>query len=116
MVKKSQQTDDVYVALMRDAVDAIKSYSRGGAKKFYKDELMQDAICYRLGVLGEAASRVSVRTRKTLGKVPWKNVIQNRQLPLHPSAPASLRQAWESVIELVPQVRDALDLHGSKST
>lgn len=113
--KEPRLTDDVYVALMRDAVNAIKSYARSGTKKFYKDELMQDAICYRLGVLGEAASRVSARTRKVLGDVPWKGIIQYRQLPLYPSTPASLRQAWKGVTELVPQCESVLDRRRSKS-
>ncbi len=116
VVKRSQETDDVYMALMRDAVKAIKSYTRGGAKKFYKDQLVQDAVIYRLGLLGEAASRVSARTRKVLNDVPWKIVIQNRQFPLHPSTPASLRQAWKSVTNLVPRAQHVLDLHGREST
>lgn len=113
-MKKSRQADYVHLAVMRDAVSAIKSYTRGGARKFYKAKLVQDAVIYQLGLLGEAASRVNVSTRRVLDDVPWKSVIQNRQYRVHPLAAVSLREVWKTVSKLVPQIGITLNRHSAR--
>jgi uncharacterized protein with HEPN domain len=84
--------DSLYLAHILDAVERILSYAGEGEAAFRKDLRTQDAIIRNLQVMGEAAKKVSVRTREDHPGVPWKDITWNarpggsrlfRRLPRH---------------------------------
>lgn len=112
-MKKSPLSDAVYLAHIREAIKAIKNYTKPGEASFYKDPMMQDAICRQLGIMGEAANKISVSTRKALNDMPWDNLIKNRNFLIHVYHAVSLPIVWKTAIKFVPEVGIALLKHKS---
>lgn len=80
-MKKSPLGDYAYLAHMRDAIKTIKSYTRQGEGAFFKSQLLQDGVCRQLGIMGEAANKISAITRKKLDGMPWNEVDRKSKLP-----------------------------------
>lgn len=110
-MKKLPLGDAVYLAHIREAIKAIKNYTKPGEALFYKDPMMQDAICRQLGIMGEAANKISVPTRKALNDVPWDGLIKNRNFLIHVYHAVSLPLVWKTAIKFVPEVGAALLKH-----
>jgi uncharacterized protein with HEPN domain len=74
---------------------------------FGKDLRTQDAILRNLQVMGEAAKKVSVRTREDHPGVPWKDIAGMRD----PRGPRLFRRlldiAWDVVENHLPPLRES---------
>jgi hypothetical protein len=55
--------DCVYLLHIRDAVNRIFEYSKGGAEEFLRDTKTQDAVVRNLKIIGEAVKHISERLR-----------------------------------------------------
>ena len=51
--------DSVYLLHIRDAVNRIFEYSKGGAEEFLRDTKTQDAVVRNLEIIGEAVKHIS---------------------------------------------------------
>lgn len=110
-MKKSPLGDYAYLAHMHDAIKTIKSYTRPGEGAFFKSQLLQDGVCRQLGIMGEAANKVSAVTRKKLDGMPWNEVIGNRNFLIHAYFAVSLPMVWKNATQLVSEVEAVLDKH-----
>jgi len=61
----------VYLLHIRDALDSIAVYTRGGKKAFLADPMIQDAVIYKLAVIGEAVKRLPPAFRDRYQDIPW---------------------------------------------
>lgn len=110
-MKRSPVGDYARIAHIRDAIKAISKYTEHSKDTFFKNTMLQDAICRQLEIVGEAASKVSAETRKTLLGVPWKELIENRNFLTHVYFKASLPKIWDSATNLLPKAEAALNKH-----
>ena len=71
----------VYLYHIRDAINSIESYTNGiTAEQFAQTPLLQDAVCRRLEVIGEAANRLSSSVMVDYPEIPWAQIrgLRNR--------------------------------------
>lgn len=102
--------DDTYLSDILEASERIEAYLAGQPlEAFLQDRMRQDAVLYRLAVIGEAAARLSKALRDTQSSVPWRKLVAMRNILVHDYAGADPRIAWRTgtvhVPELVPVVR-----------
>lgn len=65
--------DIIYIKHMLESIDLIEQYTANVSKeKFLSSPQLQDAVIRRLEIIGEAAKKVSVQTRRKHPAVPWK--------------------------------------------
>jgi uncharacterized protein with HEPN domain len=100
--------DSLYLAHILEAVDRILSYAGEGEAAFRKDLRTQDAIIRNLQVMGEAAKKVSVRTREDHPGVPWKDITGMRDRVVHDYFGVSLDIVWDVVKNHLPPLRESL--------
>jgi uncharacterized protein with HEPN domain len=61
---------------MLDSTEAILSFTKGKRRaSLDKDRLLLSAVLRELEIIGEAANRVSEKTKKRLPELPWKELI-----------------------------------------
>jgi putative addiction module killer protein len=69
------------------------------AQRFASDEGMQDAVIRCLGVIGEAASRVSPEMRDAHPEVPWSSMIAMRNRLVHQYGAIDVTEVFRTATE-----------------
>ncbi len=76
---------------------------------FLGNEDLQAAIERYIEVIGEAAGKLSRRTRDLAPDVPWSQVIGARNIIVHGYATIDPSRIWDIVTDHVPSLRVAVD-------
>lgn len=100
----------VYLLHMRDALDSIASYTRGGKKTFLAEPMIQDAVIYKLAVIGEAVKRLPVSFRDRHPDIPWKRIAGMRDVVIHEYDQTELPRIWNVVYRDAPKLRRTITL------
>ena len=100
--------DYLYLGHIREAAERIVRYGQDGEDRFRTDLRTQDAIIRNLQVMGEAAKKVSARTREAHPDVPWKDIAGMRDRVVHDYFGVSLDIVWDVVAHHVPPLLQKL--------
>jgi uncharacterized protein with HEPN domain len=102
------KTDAVYLAQMRDAVAKIGRFVSGMDRAaFEADEKTQSAVILQLTLIGELAKKVSEGTRRSI-QLPWKEIAGFRDNAIHDYFNIDLKIVWQTVIDDIPTLKNAL--------
>ena len=75
---------NVYLLDMLDCIGKIDSYVNGyDYDQFTADSKTVDAVIRQIEVLGEAADNVPVELRNRYSQIPWRKIIDTRNLLIH---------------------------------
>jgi uncharacterized protein with HEPN domain len=85
----------------RDALEFSRDLTR---ESFASSKLHQHAIVRVLGIVGEAAGKVSREFRDAHPEVPWKQIVGLRNRLIHDYTNVDLARVWEVVTEHVPEL------------
>lgn len=109
-----------YLNHIIEAIDRIRDYTSEGFPTFAASQKTQDAVIRQMEIIGEAARRVrdatATRVRQSAREnpfflahplIPWKAMIDFRQLAQHEYERIDLDLVWQAVMEL-PAIRRAL--------
>lgn len=95
--------DDAYLRDMLDAARLTGEYLQGKQRSdFLADTLLQDAVIRRLALLGEAARRVSVQTREKHPDLPWREMVDMRNLVIHEYDDIDFDIVWRTATADLP--------------
>ena len=67
------------------------------------DELTLHAVLWELAILGEAANRVSEPVRASHPEVPWRRIINQRNILVHVYDQVDIDLLWQA-IEAIPEL------------
>ena len=95
----------VYVEDIRQAIEQIEEYTIKGRDDFMSDEMTQDAVIYKLAIIGEAASKLPPALKKKYSAIPWKDVIGLRSVIIHDYANIKLPRIWLIVSTDLPPLK-----------
>jgi len=104
----TERDEGLYLADMRDAVDKILRYTRGGRAAFFSDAMVQDAVIRNLEVMGEAFRQVSATTRSAHPDIPWRQIAGTRDRVIHGYFTVDLEIVWEIVETELPPLHQRL--------
>jgi uncharacterized protein with HEPN domain len=77
---------------------------------FVSDENLQDAVLRRIGIIGEAASKISAETRAAIN-VPWGQIIRMRNVLVHVYFGVDLNVAWITANDHMEPLIAAIEAH-----
>ncbi len=102
----SRHDDLVRLRHMRDyAREAIAMAANRSQEELATDRMFQLALTHLVGIIGEAASRVSDGTREEIPRIPWANVIGMRHRLIHGYDRVNLKILWDTIsVDLEPLV------------
>lgn len=73
-----------YLLHIRDSLDKISSYVTSHTfEQFENNEWDQAAVLRYLEVVGEAANKIDVNVRQTHSQLPWRELIDLRNVIIH---------------------------------
>lgn len=102
--------DDAYLRDMLDAARLAVEYLQGKQRSdFLADTLLQDAVIRRLALLGEAARRVSGQTRDQHPDLPWREMVDMRNLIIHEYDDIDFEIVWRTATTDLPALITMLE-------
>lgn len=73
-----------------------------GVEDLETNTLLQDAIVRQLGIVGEAAARISNEYRTTCPDVPWRDIVGMRNRLVHDYWDTDVSAVWRTVSNDLP--------------
>ena len=99
---------------MLDSTNAILFFAKGKQRaSLDRDRLFQSAVLREFEIIGEAASRISEKTKKRFSSIPWKELIGLRNRLIHAYFDVDHDIVWKTIREYLPsfleQLQQAVD-------
>jgi uncharacterized protein with HEPN domain len=91
--------DMLYSALRVERYIKGKSYA-----DFLADEMLQDAVLWRLTVIGEAGKKISAAVRQTLPQIPFDNITRMRDRLAHVYWRIDYQIVWDTAANGIPDL------------
>ncbi|RZN35859.1 MAG: DUF86 domain-containing protein [Methanosarcinales archaeon] len=92
------QRDREYLTDILESAKIALDYVVGMDKnEFLGDLQCQDAVIRRLGIMGEAARRISIKTHEDYPDLPWSDLIGMRNIMIHEYDVVDRHIVWETV-------------------
>lgn len=99
------QADLIRLRHMRDAAAEAVRFASGKVRAdLDHDRMLVLAILKDLEIIGEAASRVSLATRRDSPTVPWDDIVGMRNRLIHGYFDVNLEVVWETILDDVPRL------------
>ena len=96
----------LYLDHIIDSIEAIEKYTENLSKEnFMKSLIIQDAICRRLEIIGEAANKIDDQFREKYSDVPWYKIVGMRSLLIHEYFHVDLDQVWNTIQKDIPELK-----------
>jgi len=90
-LKKDPQ---IYLAHIRDAIQAVREYTKDGEDVFFRDRKTQDAVIRNLEIIGEAVKNLPSELTDRYAEVPWKTIAGMRDRLIHHYFGVNLKLVW----------------------
>ncbi len=89
-----------------DSVEAILSFAKRKRRaSLDRDRLLRSAILRELEIIGEAANKVSEKTKKKFPQLPWKELIGMRNRLIHAYFDVDHEIIWKTIRDYLPSFR-----------
>jgi uncharacterized protein with HEPN domain len=99
--------DSLYLTDIVEAADHIAEFIGGtDFQTFQKSELIRSAVVQKLGLIGEAAARVSEELKTRHSDVPWPQIIAFRNILVHAYFGIDWDVVWRAARNRCPVLRE----------
>ena len=98
-----ENKDHARLKHMLDSTEAILSFIKGKRRaSLDRDRLLLSAVLRELEIIGEAAGRISEKTKKKFPNLPWKELIGMRNRLIHAYFDVDHDIVWKTIREYLP--------------
>ncbi|MFA4923478.1 MAG: HepT-like ribonuclease domain-containing protein [Ignavibacteriaceae bacterium] len=95
--------DESYLLDVFESSKIILSYlDQKTSEDFLEDIQLQDSIIRRLEIIGEATSRISIKTQNLYPLIPWREMKGMRNLLIHEYDEIDVELVWKTAMEDIP--------------
>jgi uncharacterized protein with HEPN domain len=106
----SEHDDTVRLQHMRDYAREVVDFIQGKTRQSLdEDVLLERALRYNIGILGEAASRISQTTRNAYPHIPWAQIVGMRNYLFHVYFRVDNTILWETATVNIPELLTQLE-------
>lgn len=103
------RSEQQYLTDIIEAADAIARFVADTDREaFLNDELRQSAVMQKIGVIGEAAGKVSPALRGQYPAVEWPNIVGMRNILVHSYFSIKQDIIWQTATVAVPELREKI--------
>ena len=94
--------------MLSHASEALDLLGKTGREELGRDRVMQLALTRLVEIIGEAANRVSQKTREKNPEIPWPQIIGMRNRLIHGYDIIDYGLLWDTVTSDLPPLIKAL--------
>ena len=95
----------VYLWHIRDAIKRIEDYTATGEEQFLKSSMIQNAVVWNIGVIGEAVRSISKWLKDAHPEIPWVKIAAMRHRVIHEYFNINLKLVWDVVEKEIPLLK-----------
>jgi uncharacterized protein with HEPN domain len=96
---------------MLKAIKLIEDYTfEVTFDQFHSESMRLDACIRQLGIIGEAANRISETLKSSNTEVPWRKIIGLRNIIIHEYFGVDEKSIWDIITIDLPELRPKLQL------
>lgn len=96
----------LYLGHIRDAIEKIEKYiSDVDYEQFVSNDMMVDAVLRELAVIGEATNNLSDDFRQSHPTVPFRDIIDMRNILIHNYTDVDIKVVWEACKKNLPELK-----------
>jgi uncharacterized protein with HEPN domain len=107
--RRSEYTDKVLIAHMRQCLDLIDEYTAGDRSLFDSSRMIQDAVIRNLQTLTESSQRLSDSIKGSEPLISWRELAGFRNVLVHAYLGIDLETVWSVVVQDLPALASALE-------
>ena len=105
------ESDVIRLRHMLDAAREALSFIAGrSSEDLSRERMLVLALVKEIEIIGEAASRMSDESRKTLQRIPWPKIIAMRNRLIHAYADVDLSIVWDTLTGALPELLRELEI------
>ena len=108
-MKDGDKDNRVYFLHIRDSIQRIEKYTTSGKTVFLQDEMIQNAVVWNIGTIGEAVRNVSKSLRDIHPEIPWAKIAAMRNKVIHEYFKVNLDLVWQVVETEIPVLKTQID-------
>lgn len=101
--------DRLYLLHIRECIQRIEGYVKGGKTEFEGSTLIQDAVLRNLHTLSESTQKVSNSLKEAHKDIDWKGISGFRNIVVHDYLGVDLAYCWTVVERDLPPLKRAVD-------
>jgi uncharacterized protein with HEPN domain len=87
---------------IQEAIEKIQSRALVDRTVFFEDDMLQTWVVFHIIVIGESAGRISQELRDQNSQVPWKDIIDMRNILVHRYFGIDLEEVWDTIAIDIP--------------
>jgi len=100
-----------FIEHIKQAIALIEEYlGNYSYSQFAKDQKTRDAVIRQLEIIGEAATNLEEEFRNTCSEIPWREIVDFRNVLIHDYWEIDLELVWKAATEEIKELKKALDL------
>ena len=92
---KNPRKSLLFLKDISSAIERIESYTKVGKDEFFDSPSLQDATLFRLQTIGEAVNQLPDELKERHPEIPWRDIVDFRNLLAHVYWKVDLRTVWE---------------------
>ena len=101
------KSDIVYFEHILECINKIQTYSsKLTYEDFIKNEMVLDAIIRNLEIIGEAANKISNKSKEMNPQIPWKQIIGMRNRLIHDYFGVDSGAVWQTLKDDLPELKE----------
>jgi uncharacterized protein with HEPN domain len=94
---------------MLEAAERIQHFLRGKTfEDFLRDDMLRAAVERNLGIIGEAARRISEELRQEHPEIPRRKIIAQRNVLIHEYDDIDYQEIWQVATFHLPRLIDQI--------
>jgi uncharacterized protein with HEPN domain len=102
--------DKVYLWDMLKAARGVASSLKGlTVEQYAVDENLRLATERRIEIIGEAARRISLELKEAHPEIPWRLIVDQRNVLIHAYDEIEAERIWELGQQEIPRLLEQLD-------
>lgn len=104
-----ESRDPAYLWDMLEAAKTIMGFTQDVTPEQYRADLkLRLAVEREIGIIGEAARRVSGPFQSAHPEIPWQKIIAQRNVMIHEYGDVDHERIWQVVIDHIPRLIEQL--------
>ncbi len=105
-----RRDDQIRTRHMLDAIRDALSFAKDKSRKdLENDRMLTLSLVKSIEIIGEAASKVSSKTRQDFPDIPWASIVAMRNRLIHVYYDIDLDRVWDTLNEDLPKLKAALE-------
>ena len=105
----SERTQLLYCRDILESGAAIQAYVQGRCfNEFAQDRMRYSAVIREFEIIGEAVGKLPTATKEDYPDIPWQDIKDFRNLLAHEYFGVDLEIVWNTVINDLPMLLDAV--------